>query len=181
VAGFAMARATNRDAKAEIDLLASYLRQPGSARAFSRTVRDVIRWRGQTRTLFDRIADVAELPPMRLFWGESATRAEGVRSFSKRTGRCSLVGRRCVDMCVHSSRIERDMKIARFARNAVIAVLAWRLMVRRRAAIARERRVRRIAPLLIAAGGAGAILAARPLILGRGRRRSDVARRESNP
>ena len=69
VAGFAMARATSSDAKAEIDLLASYLRQPGSARAFSRTVRDVIRWRGQTRNLFDRIADVAELPPMRLFWG----------------------------------------------------------------------------------------------------------------
>ena len=69
VAGFAMARATSSDAKAEIDLLASCLRQPGSARAFSRTVRDVIRWRGQTRNLFDRIADVAELPPMRLFWG----------------------------------------------------------------------------------------------------------------
>jgi pimeloyl-ACP methyl ester carboxylesterase len=69
VAGFAMARATSSDAKAEIDLLASYLRQAGSARAFSRTVRDVIRWRGQTRNLFDRIADVAELPPMRLFWG----------------------------------------------------------------------------------------------------------------
>ena len=69
VAGFAMARATSSDAKAEIDLLASYLRQPGSARAFSRTVRDVIRWGGQTRNLFDRIADVAELPPMRLFWG----------------------------------------------------------------------------------------------------------------
>src|SRR3954462_6005226 len=73
VAGFAMTRATSSDAKAEIDLLASYLRQPGSARAFSRTVRDVIRWRGQTRNLFDRIADVAELPPMRLFWGARDT------------------------------------------------------------------------------------------------------------
>jgi pimeloyl-ACP methyl ester carboxylesterase len=69
IARFAMTRATNRDAKAEIDLLASYLRQPGSARAFSRTVRDVIRWRGQTRNLFDGIAEIAEVPPMRLFWG----------------------------------------------------------------------------------------------------------------
>jgi pimeloyl-ACP methyl ester carboxylesterase len=50
-------------------LLVSYLRQPGSARAFSRTVRDVIRWRGQTRNLFDRVAEVRELPPVRLFWG----------------------------------------------------------------------------------------------------------------
>jgi pimeloyl-ACP methyl ester carboxylesterase len=53
--------------------MASYLRQPGSARAFSRTVRDVIRWRGQTRNLFDRIAEVSELPPMRLFWGARDT------------------------------------------------------------------------------------------------------------
>ena len=64
-------RATTSDARAEIALLASYLRQPGSARAFSRTVRDVIRWQGQTRNIFDRIAEVAELPPMRLFWGAS--------------------------------------------------------------------------------------------------------------
>ena len=54
IAGFTMARATTSDARAEIALLVSYLRQPGSARAFSRTVRDVIRWRGQTRNLFDR-------------------------------------------------------------------------------------------------------------------------------
>ena len=69
IAGFAMARATTSDARAEIALLVSYLRQPGSARAFSRTVRDVIRWRGQTRNLFDRVSEVAELPPVRLFWG----------------------------------------------------------------------------------------------------------------
>ena len=69
IAGFAMARATSADARAEIALLTSYLRQPGSARAFSRTVRDVIRWRGQTRNLFDRVMEIAELPPLRLFWG----------------------------------------------------------------------------------------------------------------
>jgi len=73
IAGFAMAQATTSDARAEIDLLTSYLRQPGSARAFSRTVRDVIGWRGQTRNLFDRITEVDELPPMRLFWGARDT------------------------------------------------------------------------------------------------------------
>ena len=73
IAGFAMAQATTSDARAEIALLASYLAQPGSARAFSRTVRDVIGWRGQTRNLFDRITEVDELPPMRLFWGARDT------------------------------------------------------------------------------------------------------------
>jgi pimeloyl-ACP methyl ester carboxylesterase len=73
IAGFAMARATTSDAAAELALLTTYLRQPGSARAFSRTVRDVIRWRGQTRNLFDRIAEIEELPPMRLFWGARDT------------------------------------------------------------------------------------------------------------
>src|SRR5256885_14828056 len=55
IAGFAMARATTSDARAEIALLTSYLRQSGSARAFSRTVRDVIRWRGQTREPLDSV------------------------------------------------------------------------------------------------------------------------------
>jgi len=52
IAGFFMARATT---------------------AFSRTVRDVIGLRGQTRNIFDRIDDIAELPPMRLFWGTRDT------------------------------------------------------------------------------------------------------------
>jgi pimeloyl-ACP methyl ester carboxylesterase len=43
---------------------------PGTARAFARTVRDVIGWRGQTRHFLDRAADVRALPPIRLFWGE---------------------------------------------------------------------------------------------------------------
>src|SRR5204863_1316791 len=52
------------------DRLADFLPAPArDRRAFSRTVRDVIGWRGQTRNLFDRITEVDELPPMRLFWG----------------------------------------------------------------------------------------------------------------
>jgi pimeloyl-ACP methyl ester carboxylesterase len=43
---------------------------PGSARAFARTVRDVIDWRGQRRQFLDHVEDVAGLPPMALFWGE---------------------------------------------------------------------------------------------------------------
>ncbi|HEX2875200.1 MAG TPA: alpha/beta fold hydrolase, partial [Polyangiaceae bacterium] len=44
---------------------------PGTARAFARTVRDVIRWRGQTRHFLDRASDVRALPAVALFWGEN--------------------------------------------------------------------------------------------------------------
>jgi pimeloyl-ACP methyl ester carboxylesterase len=51
-----------------------YLRQvnrlPGSARAFARTVHDVIDCRGQKRHFLDRARELAALPAMRLFWGD---------------------------------------------------------------------------------------------------------------
>ena len=71
------------------------------------------------------------------------------------------------------------MKIARLARNVILVGLVWRLIARRRAALARERRSRRIAPLLITAGGTGVFLVARPRILEGVRRLWDVARRLS--
>jgi len=43
---------------------------PGTARAFARTVRDVIDWRGQTRSFLDRAQEITRLPPIALFWGE---------------------------------------------------------------------------------------------------------------
>lgn len=44
---------------------------PGTARAFARTVRDVIGWRGQTRHFLERASDIKALPAIRLFWGEN--------------------------------------------------------------------------------------------------------------
>lgn len=44
---------------------------PGTARAFARTVRDVISWRGQTRHFLDRARDIRSLPPIELFWGDA--------------------------------------------------------------------------------------------------------------
>lgn len=70
------------------------------------------------------------------------------------------------------------MKIARIVRNVILAGMAWRLIVLRRVAMARERRARRIAPLLITAAGTGVILAARPRILEGARRL--WARRQSS-
>jgi pimeloyl-ACP methyl ester carboxylesterase len=43
---------------------------PGTARAFARTVRDVIGWRGQTRAFLGRAQEIQTLPAMALFWGE---------------------------------------------------------------------------------------------------------------
>ena len=72
------------------------------------------------------------------------------------------------------------MKIARIARNVAVVALAWRVIADRRRALARERRARRIAPLLIAAGGTGGILATRPRTLEVARRFWDLARRQWN-
>jgi pimeloyl-ACP methyl ester carboxylesterase len=43
---------------------------PGTARAFARTIRDVIGWRGQTRHLLSRVHELEQLPSIALFWGE---------------------------------------------------------------------------------------------------------------
>ncbi|MDP9034435.1 MAG: alpha/beta hydrolase [Myxococcota bacterium] len=42
----------------------------GTARAFSRTVRDLIDWRGQRHSFFQRAHEIAELPPILLLWGD---------------------------------------------------------------------------------------------------------------
>jgi pimeloyl-ACP methyl ester carboxylesterase len=44
--------------------------QRGSARAFARTVRDAIDWRGQTQTLFQCAEDPNPLPPIVVFWSD---------------------------------------------------------------------------------------------------------------
>lgn len=45
-------------------------RHPGTARAFVRSLRDVIDWRGQRRHVLHRVHEVEQLPAMALFWGE---------------------------------------------------------------------------------------------------------------
>jgi hypothetical protein len=45
----------------------------GSVRAFSRTVRDVIDWRGKHRHFRDGPSDLAPLPPIALLWGDRDT------------------------------------------------------------------------------------------------------------
>ena len=56
--------------KAQLVELREINSQRGSARAFGRTVGDVINWRGQTRTFFQHAHEIVDLPPIGLFWGD---------------------------------------------------------------------------------------------------------------
>ncbi|MGZ3439936.1 MAG: alpha/beta fold hydrolase, partial [Polyangia bacterium] len=47
--------------------------QRGSSRAFARTVRDIIDWRGQRRTFFQRADELSSLPPIAVIWGDRDT------------------------------------------------------------------------------------------------------------
>jgi pimeloyl-ACP methyl ester carboxylesterase len=54
----------------EVEELCAINSTRGSARAFARTVRDVIDWRGQRRTFFQRAEELGALPPIAIFWGD---------------------------------------------------------------------------------------------------------------
>ncbi len=56
--------------EADVDELCAINSEQGSARAFARTVRDVVDWRGQRRLFLERAHEVAQLPPILLCWGE---------------------------------------------------------------------------------------------------------------
>ena len=55
----------------DLETQAGMNRMPGTARAFSRTVRSVINFRGQHRLFWQRAGEVDVLPPIRVFWGDS--------------------------------------------------------------------------------------------------------------
>jgi pimeloyl-ACP methyl ester carboxylesterase len=56
--------------RADVAALAAMNARPVTARAFSRMVRDVIDWRGQTRLFLQRAHEVEAFPPIAVFWGE---------------------------------------------------------------------------------------------------------------
>lgn len=75
--GFGTRRAIGGARKSSSDedvaALSAMNARPGTARAFSRTVRDVINFRGQHRFFFQRAGLIRVLPPIRVFWGDSDT------------------------------------------------------------------------------------------------------------
>ncbi len=72
----------------EIARLSSMNATAGTARAFARSVRDVIDWRGQHRHLADGGSEIAPLPPVALFWGER----DPVIPIAHATATASLLG-----------------------------------------------------------------------------------------
>ncbi|HMJ56056.1 MAG TPA: alpha/beta hydrolase [Polyangiaceae bacterium] len=56
--------------RGDIAALSELNSQAGSARAFARSVRDVIDWRGQRRDFRHRVDEVKKLPPILLLWGD---------------------------------------------------------------------------------------------------------------
>jgi pimeloyl-ACP methyl ester carboxylesterase len=65
--------ATGAHTADEIAALSRINALPGTARAFARSVRDVIDWRGQHRHFLDGAQQLGTLPPIALFWGEEDT------------------------------------------------------------------------------------------------------------
>jgi pimeloyl-ACP methyl ester carboxylesterase len=80
-----------RLSKEEVAGLSAMNSRSGSARAFARTVHDIIDWRGQRQTLFKRVGEITQLPSIAVFWGDRdpiipashaqvlADRLEGIR------------------------------------------------------------------------------------------------------
>jgi pimeloyl-ACP methyl ester carboxylesterase len=56
--------------KEEVASLSAMNARGGSARAFARTVRDIIDWRGQRQTFFKRANELTHLPAIAVFWGD---------------------------------------------------------------------------------------------------------------
>jgi pimeloyl-ACP methyl ester carboxylesterase len=72
----------------EIAELCAMNQSAGSARAFARTVRDVIDWRGQRRTFFQRSGELTAIPPTAIFWGsrDSMIPAAHGKAFAESVG-----------------------------------------------------------------------------------------------
>ena len=72
--------------KDEIASLSAMNAQRGSARAFARTVRDIIDWRGQRHTFYQHVKELPQLPPMAVFWGarDSVIPASHARALADR-------------------------------------------------------------------------------------------------
>lgn len=66
----AMRGANQGVTRREVAQMSELNSRAGSARAFARTVRDVINWRGQRRNFFKRVHEVTKLPAILVLWGD---------------------------------------------------------------------------------------------------------------
>ena len=93
--------------------------EQGSARAFARTVRDVVDWSGQRRFFLQRAHELKSLPPIAVFWGDrdKLIRFSDGKAFAE-CGRWNRLQSFCGLEPLHSSRSaggfrERCVRISR--------------------------------------------------------------------
>jgi pimeloyl-ACP methyl ester carboxylesterase len=99
-------RADGSFTQVDIRELAQMNAEAGSARAFARTVRDVIDWRGQRRVFFDRAHEIPVLPPIAVLWGvhDKVIPFDHGRAFAERVEGVTFVP---FDQCGHYVHRER--------------------------------------------------------------------------
>ena len=56
--------------KEEVATLSAMNARSGSARAFARTLHDIVDWRGQRQAFIKHASEIAQLPPIAVFWGD---------------------------------------------------------------------------------------------------------------
>jgi pimeloyl-ACP methyl ester carboxylesterase len=96
----------------EIARLVRFNSLPGSARAFARTVRNVIDWRGQRHSFLHRAHEVKKLPPVLLLWGDkdNLIPIQQGREFARRLQGSLL---RVFEGCGHFLHNEAPAEVAR--------------------------------------------------------------------
>ena len=118
----------------EVAELSAMNAMPGSARAFARTVRDVIDWRGQRRTFFQGAHQLAELPPIAVCWGDRdpIIPAAHARAFAEFVEGVEL---RQFDGCGHYPHHEHPAAFAQTVREFLDDATIPRARLRRTAAL----------------------------------------------
>ncbi|HEX2675218.1 MAG TPA: alpha/beta hydrolase [Polyangiales bacterium] len=89
----ALWRARGFVSQEDIEQLSEMNSGDGSARAFARTIADVINLRGQSKCFFQRAHQVRRLPVMKLFWGDhdDVTPIQDARAFVRSVQNVHLV------------------------------------------------------------------------------------------
>jgi pimeloyl-ACP methyl ester carboxylesterase len=77
----------------DLEALRSFQRRPGTARAFARTVSHLVGWQGQRHSFFHHAADIEELPPIAVLWGDrdAVLPVEQGRAFARAVDGVSFV------------------------------------------------------------------------------------------
>jgi len=104
--------------------------QPGSARAFARSVRDVVDWRGQRRNFLHRAHEIESFPPVLVLWGDRDAIipiAQG-RAFATLLEGATF---RAFESCGHYLHNERPEDFARVVRAFLDDSAAQRTRLRR--------------------------------------------------